>query len=180
MTRLPSIIAGALLALSIGPRAWATTASATDAPDFGDSRRGYLGLSFGFASPVGELGAAFAWRPARGLALEADVGVGMTGFQLSLLPKIIVGQRSSSTRFTLAAGPTLSVTADATRRLWTAFELGVEAHRRDGFLGVSCGLAILATGTVAPWTDGWFGSSEPPNGPGEPYLSLRITKGLWF
>jgi hypothetical protein len=67
------------------------------------SVRGDLGI----ASPVGFAGVLYSYEPAGWLLVEGGVGYGLSGLQLSLMPKLVLG--ASSHRFTAGVGASVGI-----------------------------------------------------------------------
>jgi hypothetical protein len=99
-----------------------------------------LGLDVGLASALGSVGADYQAAPLSWLRLEAGVGWGPTGMQLSLMPKLALGGRTF--HFTSGVGASLAVGGGQARaghgpasRIipWLNFDgLGVEVRSRSG------------------------------------------------
>jgi hypothetical protein len=66
-----------------------------------------IGIDLGVASALGEAGATYAYYPSAWLCAEAGIGTGVTGLQLSLMPKLLLGQ------FMVGAGLSFSRGEDA-------------------------------------------------------------------
>ena len=104
-----------------------------------------LAFVMGLATPWGELGASYQRSFVPSVALETGFGLGATGAQLVLLPKLLLG--SGGTRAYFAAGPSLTI-GNAEPGLWAAGEFGVDASFDAWVLTFGAGAGILVAGSV--------------------------------
>jgi hypothetical protein len=72
----------------------------------------------GFFSAIGSLGVTYTYAPTHSLLLESGIGVGWTGLQLEVMPKLSFG--SAKNRVLLGAGPSVG------------FSTGPAAENDDG------------------------------------------------
>jgi len=84
----------------------ARTSSAADSASETVARH-RMGLDVGVASAVGSVGASYQFAPRQWLRLEAGLGWGPTGTQLSAMPKVAFGGRSC--RFMAGLGMSLAI-----------------------------------------------------------------------
>jgi hypothetical protein len=98
--------------VALGLVVLARVASAQEAPSGEPAAQ--LSLDVGFASAVGEMGAALALFPswARWLELEVGAGWGATGVSLSFMPKYVL-RTSERNRFTTGVGIAVSLGSEA-------------------------------------------------------------------
>jgi hypothetical protein len=128
-----------------------------------------LRLDVGVASAVGTLGIAFARTFGGLLQMEAGVGTGYSGTQLSLMPKIVLGSRD--VYFVTGAGLSVASPTNplhATGHLvWLNVDaVGLELISRHGFTfqgsaGITKG---LGGGSICTnWIDGCEPGEKLPN-----------------
>ena len=114
-----------------------------------DDRQGYVRVDGGFASAVGAVGVSFGYSPVDLFALEAGVGYGPTGVQVSLMPRLQMGDVSD--RFVLGLGVSVGIDVGGEPSRdpipWINGEFGYE-HRWDfGLcLSVAAGYTHTLTG----------------------------------
>jgi hypothetical protein len=100
-----------------------------------------VGLDAGLASAVGSVGGTYQFAPAPWLRLEAGIGWGPTGTQLSAMPKLAFGGRHC--RFVTGFGPSIALGGgEATANQssppaaipWLNLDAaGLECHSTGGF-----------------------------------------------
>ena len=105
-------------------------------------------LNLGMGSTAGFIGFSYGYMPTGSFELEASAGAGYTGFQASIMPKIVFGDFH---RLVLGVGATLGIPWNKTRNRnsvsgWLATEIGYEYHGETGLVvllaaGVTVGLA---------------------------------------
>jgi hypothetical protein len=162
----------------------ATPAHAEEASEPARRRFGVeqaLRANLGLFSALGEFGVTYSVLPLENLELEAGVGYGFTGPQLSLMPKLVLGARHH--RFTSGVGLSLSYTDAYTRRgndlvegdravTWLNVDgLGYE-YRSEGGLSLT-----VALGVTVSLSHGALRGSEaaiPLEGLWEPQVRLGI------
>jgi hypothetical protein len=80
-----------------------------------------IGIDLGVASALGEAGATYTYYPSPWLCAEAGIGTGVTGLQLSLMPKLLLGQ------FMVGAGLSFSRGEDAHGATHQVFWVNLDA-----------------------------------------------------
>jgi len=90
----------------------------------------------GFCSAVGEMGATYTYSPVQSLQLELGAGLGFSGLQLSLMPKVSVG--SDRHRLVVGVGPSVGIDPDNNPphtyvAYWLNAEMGYEYRSVGGF-----------------------------------------------
>lgn len=115
------------------------------------AKKSLLQGSMGLGSPVGALGLSYAYMPVREIEIEIGGGLGFTGYQAALMPKLSLG---ANDRLVIGLGPSVSIDAfsDGKRSAvgyWLNAEIGYRHSTAFGLsvlaaVGVSYGL----TGTV--------------------------------
>jgi hypothetical protein len=148
----------------------------------------------GLGSPVGLLGVTLTYAPVPEIQFEFGSGLGFSGFQFSLMPKLSIG-RASEDRFVLGVGPSVGIGRNSNPSQgcvswWLNVEVGYEFRSVGGFsflmaVGVVKGLA----GKMPSFGPFSF-SSEPSDAewsvPPVAVASLpvlpegRIAFGRWF
>jgi hypothetical protein len=110
-------------------------------------RRHDLRMNFGAFSAVGYAGVTYAYSPLAETQLELGAGYGMTGLQLSFMPKVSLG--SERHRFVTGLGPSLGVERGG-NSYWLNADLGYEYRSEGGFsFLVAGGLTYGIGGTSA-------------------------------
>jgi hypothetical protein len=112
------------------------------------SKKNLLQGSLGLGSPVGALGLSYAYMPVGQVEIEVGGGVGFTGYQVAVMPKLALG---ASDRLVLGLGPSLSIDAssEGTKNAigyWLNGEIGYRHTTAFGLsvlaaVGVSYGLS---------------------------------------
>jgi hypothetical protein len=116
-----------------------TSAPAVDA--VGPFRYGVFG-NLGVFSALGFAGLSSAIAVRESLAIEAGVGYGLSGLQLSLMPKQRVGGRHHA--LVVGLGPSVGIGGGAS--VWLNGDIGYEYRARNGF---SIGIAVGGTLGIA-------------------------------
>jgi hypothetical protein len=140
-----------------------------------------VGFDTGWASAVGFGGPTFAIAPTSHFELEAGVGYGWTGVQLSTLPRLVVPLGNE--RLLLGLGPSLSlcpVCENGSPTLWANLELGLEHVFHGGFsmwggVGGTLGLAGRYAQRCAFWS-----CKYETEYPAAFSLTWRTGVGYWF
>ena len=185
MWRRITILTG-LAALAIPASAAADGADASS--DHPASKVRLMG-NMGVASAIGEMGGTLTYAPLPEVQIELGAGIGFSGFQLSVMPKLSVGERHH--RLTLGVGPSVGLSSNNNPKetcisYWLNAEAGYEFRSSGGFsfllaLGVGRGLAGKVPGYGAPGV-AETGDAYPP----EPATDFRlfpegrIAFGRWF
>ena len=73
----------------------------------------FVRVDDGFASAVGLFGVSVGWAPSEWFEIEGGIGVGFTGLQLSLMPKLALG--SLRHRFLLGGGASVGIGGEELR-----------------------------------------------------------------
>jgi hypothetical protein len=98
----------------------------------------------GLGSPWGALGVAYQRALGESFAIETGVGYGLTGAQVALLPKLLIG--SGKGRFYIQAGPSLTIGSGT--GVWAAGEIGGEFSLGRWVLTFGAGAGVLVDGSV--------------------------------
>lgn len=141
--------AATALALVLGAgRAHAAPAATATAPAAAipAAPNNKLALVLGLASPWGEMGLSYQRYVAPSFALETGVGIGATGGQLVVLPKLLLG--SGNARFYVEGGPSVTLTDKSGAGVWASGEIGFESSFGGFVLGFGAGAGILVAGEV--------------------------------
>ncbi len=144
--------------------------------------------NMGIASAVGEMGGTFTYAPRPEVQLELGVGLGLTGAQFSLMPKLTAG--SGQHRFVLGVGPSLGVgnnpePAVTCESLWLNAEVGYDYRSPSGLsflvaVGITKGIAGRIPGD-AVGRDEQGDPTAPRAVSGLPVVPQgRIAFGHWF
>ena len=142
-----------------------------------------IAINLGLGSAVGYVGLTYARTVVPRLELEAGVGYGYTGTQLSLMPKLALGRGSE--HFVLGVGPsfgTPGTIVDGVRRAvpWINVDAGYEHRGADGFFF----LFAMGTATcLAPWLQKALSEDFGPDrvhSPGDTTFQTRIALGVAF
>jgi hypothetical protein len=137
--------AAAALAATSAQAAPEVTAAAAGAAT--PAAQNKVALVLGLASPWGELGVSYQRKVAPSLAIETGLGIGGTGAQLAVLPKLLVG--SGDARLFVEAGPSVTLSDRAGAGVWATGEIGFEASFSAWTLGFGAGAGLLVAGEVA-------------------------------
>lgn len=173
--------ATAALMLAAAAAAFAGPAAASEEPPrhrpASDEPAGLhrVGLDAGWASAVGVLGATYAFRPTPRFIAEAGLGLGITGSQLSVMPKLALGA------FRAGAGLAWSHGTDAHDTVHDVIWVNVDALGLD--LVARSGLSLgLAAGVTIPLADSHWDVTElgADIRAGTIYPQGRISLGWWF
>lgn len=143
--------------------------------------------NLGIGSAVGEMGGTFTYAATPHSQIEMGAGIGYTGFQLSVMPKLSVGSRSH--RFVLGMGPSVGIdpanNPDHTYvSYWLNSEVGYEYRSASGFSFLIAAGLTYGLGGEYRWQcpfdcDGdTAGYSRSPAGTRLP--QGRIAFGRWF
>jgi hypothetical protein len=143
--------------------------------------------SLGLGSPVGALGISYTYAPIRQIEIEIGGGLGFTGYQLSAMPKLSLG--NSNDRFVVGLGPSVSIDTWQSEKqthlgYWLNGEVGYEHRTWSGLsvlvaVGVTYGLAGAiprrcgsdCVGGAQAWDEPIAGRVLPQG---------RIALGRWF
>jgi hypothetical protein len=131
------------------------------------SKKNLLQGSLGLGSPVGALGLSYVYMPVRQVEIEVGGGLGFTGYQVAVMPKLALG---ASDRLVIGLGPSVSIDASGEGKknaigYWLNGELGYRHSTAFGLsvlaaVGVSYGLS----GTIhACGIDCAAGASRAPD-----------------
>ena len=181
-----------LIALLFSCAALAANATATAQEDddrFADNftAKSRLMGNLGIGSVVGFIGGTYTYAPVPPFQLELGSGIGWTGFQFSIMPKLSVGEKRH--RFVLGVGPSLAVDPNNNPphtyvALFLNAEVGYEYRSVGGFsfliaAGIFRGLAGETRGQCLIDCDGdTKGWSVPV--PKEVFPQGRVAFGRWF
>jgi len=186
---------GTALVVGVLMLVYSAFARAEDDGDRSLSQVRLMGNS-GFGSPVGILGGTFTYSPRPQFQIELGSGLGFSGFQFSIMPKVALG--SGRERFVLGVGPSVGIAPNSTGSpattcvsYWLNAEAGYEFRSVGGFsfliaLGVVKGIAgkmpaILPSGDPFEQEPGTSTTAPPDAVSGYPILpEARIAFGRWF
>jgi len=144
--------------------------------------------NMGVASAVGEMGGTFTYAPRPEVQLELGAGLGLTGTQFSLMPKLTAG--GVQHRFVLGIGPSLGVGSNPNpavtcESLWLNAEVGYEYRSASGIsflvaVGITKGIAgHIPGGAPGSYDEG--DATAPEAVSGLPVVPQgRIAFGHWF
>jgi len=145
------------------------------------NRRHQLRLDVGFASALGFGGVAYSYLASEHFQLEAGVGAGLTGVQLSLMPKLTAG--SQRHKFVLGAGVSLGVGTQSLIRSDSAVvpfanvDVGYQYVSRGGFtFNIAVGPTIVLGGRMS---SGFF-DGPLRDATGAAFIQCRIGFGYTF
>ena len=159
------------------------TRNANDAP-----QKNRLQADLGLGSAVGEIGASYTYAPLPELEIELGTGLGYTGFQFSIMPKLSLALNRSN-RLVFGAGPSASLDfatgPDHTYiGYWLHTEVGYEHRTASGFsvlvaAGITNGLGgemrghcvVDCGGDTQTWNEPIAGKMFP---------QARMAFGRWF
>ena len=134
---------GVLVSLSLLPAVDAA-AESRRLPEVTESARTAVGVDLGIASAVGFGGVTLARQLASHWRLEAGVGLGVTGVQLSLMPKMVFG--GARDHYVGGAGISVTVLSDSQYVSGYPLWLNVDAigyeHQFDSGLALSWALGF--------------------------------------
>jgi hypothetical protein len=145
--------------------------------------------NMGIGSAVGEMGATFTYAPRPELQIELGAGLGLTGLQLSLMPKASLGSRHH--RFLVGVGPSTAIGTNTKPAAtcvswWLNAEVGYEYRSASGFsfllaAGITKGVAGMVPGIGAPGVYEPGDVTTPEAARELPLLPQgRIALGRWF
>jgi hypothetical protein len=134
-------------AVAAAPAGAAAPAVAASAGVTESRRPQAIALNLGLFSAVGTLGLTYERDFGSRLAVEAGLGLGFTGVQMSLMPKLTLG--GPDARFTAGVGLAYSVGDDARSGLWLNADLAGFEVKTDGGFFVS-GAAGLTWAIAGP------------------------------
>jgi len=143
--------------------------------------------SFGLGSPIGALGVSYTYVPIPQLEVEIGGGVGRSGYQCSIVPKLSLG--STSDRLVLGVGPSISAdTWNEPKRTyvgyWLSGEIGYQHTTPAGVsVLVAAGIGYGLSGTMrvqcsadcASNDQGWDADIA-----GRVVPQVRMAVGRWF
>jgi hypothetical protein len=161
-----------------------------DSPSGEQSSIMRLMFNLGLGSPIGLLGGTLTFSPWTGFQIELGLGLGLSGVQLSGMPKLSVG--SGQRHFVLGAGPSIGIgnnpnPSQLCISYWLNAEVGYEIRSESGsaFLlafGVVSGLAgqMPGYGVVGVTEQGEAVKPEPVTRLPIVLPAFRIAWGHWF
>lgn len=143
-----SILSVALL-LSSGI---ASAQEAADALPTRTAKKNLVQGSFGVGSPIGALGVSYTYVPVPQMEVEIGGGIGLSGYQGSIVPKLSLG--SASDRLVIGVGP--SISADSGREprrtyvgYWLSGEIGYQHSTPAGLsVLIAAGAGYGLSGTM--------------------------------
>jgi hypothetical protein len=106
-----------------------------DERPFGSAKQRFMGNS-GICSVVGLIGITYTYSPVQLFQIELGSGLGFSGFQFSLMPKLSLGDDHH--RFVLGVGPSVGIARDSNPSYtylayWLNAEVGYEYRSAGGF-----------------------------------------------
>jgi len=147
-----------------------------------------LQANLGLGSPVGEIGASYTYAPLPEIQIELGTGLGYTGFQFSVMPKLALALNKSE-RFVVGAGPSASLDLatgpnHTYHGYWLHTEVGYEHRTASGFsLLVAAGITYGLGGEMrGQCSADCAGDTRTWNEPiaGKMFPQARIAFGRWF
>jgi len=178
----PSILA--VLPMLASAVAVAQDSSRTLPPASAVAKKNLLQGSLGLGSPVGALGLSYAYMPVRQVEIEVGGGLGLTGYQVAVMPKLSLGEYD---RLVIGLGPSVSIDGSGEGKrnavgYWLDGEIGYRHSTASGLsvlaaVGVSYGLSGTVT-TVCGIDCAARGSGESIAGRFLP--EMRIALGRAF
>jgi hypothetical protein len=145
-----------------------------------------IAFHLGWGSAVGELGVTYAHDVGPHFQLEAGAGMGVTGYQLSVMPKLVFG--GGTRRFVMGVGAAAGLTTRDDAHVGPDHEpkpplvwwlnadlLGYEYHAAGGGLFV---VAVGLTTNLNAFHYDFFGDEGGTSGPGTLYPQVRIGGGF--
>jgi opacity protein-like surface antigen len=143
--------------------------------------------NLGIGSVVGFIGGTYTYAPVPQFQLELGSGIGWSGFQFSMMPKLSLGDDRHC--FVMGVGPSLAVDPDNNPphtyvALWLNAEVGYEYRSVGGFsFLIAAGIVRGLAGEVRDQcvidcegdTKGWSRPAPEYNFP-----QMRIAFGRWF
>lgn len=187
----PSTMRIARLLLAVLPMLASSVAVAQESaralPATAVSKKNLLQGSLGLGSPVGALGLSYAYMPVRQVEIEIGGGLGFTGYQVAVMPKLALG---TSDRLVIGLGPSVSVDASGEGKrnaigYWLNGEIGYRHSTAFGLsvlaaVGVSYGLSGTVHTTCG--VDCPAGTSHEPGDSivGKLLPEMRIALGRAF
>lgn len=135
------------------------------------TRRNRLGFDLGVFSALGLAGVSYARQLAEPLALEAGVGLGGSGLQLSLMPKLTLG--SNGDYYVAGLGVAWAVGESRSPMFWVNADLLGYERRLENGLGLS--ISLGATACLSGQTTGYFAMGKGFVAP-----QLRLGAAWWF
>lgn len=153
-----------------------------------DTQKSRLQANLGLGSPVGEIGASYTYAPVPKLQIELGTGLGYTGFQFSVMPKLALALNKTD-RFVFGAGPSASLDLatgpnHTYHGYWLHTEVGYEHRTASGFsVLVAAGITYGLGGEMrARCSADCAGDTPTWNEPiaGKMFPQARIAFGRWF
>jgi hypothetical protein len=108
--------------------------------------------SFGLGSPIGALGVSYTYVPIPLVEVEIGGGVGLSGYQGSIVPKLSVG--SATDRLVLGVGPSISTDSQSDPKrtyvgYWLSGEIGYQHTTPAGVsVLIAAGIGYGLSGTT--------------------------------
>ena len=157
-----------------------TAAAAAPLPE----TTGEIRIDVGAGSAIGEVGLSAAYDIGAHAQLEGAVGYGALGLQLSLMPKLVLG--NSRDRLVSGVGLTLATPlgggASDVSSLWLTVDLAGYEHRFGGgtvaFVAAGVSIHVSGSGPLI-WTDGDEGDSGTGDAL-EVIPQVRAGFGWWY
>ena len=144
--------------------------------------------NMGIASAIGEMGGTFTYAPVPELQIELGAGLGFSGLQLSLMPKVSAG--TSHHRLTLGLGPSVGIGTNRNPSVtcvsyWLHAEAGYELRSASGLsfliaVGLGKGLGGTMPGSPGPGMDTADAVSPQSASQRSVFPQGRIALGRWF
>lgn len=142
-------------------------------------------FNWGLFSAVGFIGGTYSFSPIPQLELEAGTGLGLTGIQVSVMPKLSLG--CASHRFILGVGPSVGIDpydGPVHASYWLNAEIGYAYRSEGGFSFLVAAGVTAALGGRMHALCIWSDCSEERKIEGEELAGwgvpqIRFALGAW-
>jgi hypothetical protein len=144
--------------------------------------------NMGVASAIGEMGGTLTYSPRPEFQVELGTGIGYSGLQLSLMPKLAIGGKNH--RVSIGAGPSMGIGSNPKPSqtcisYWLNAEVGYEYRSASGLsflvaVGIFRGLAGEIPGGTPGVTEAGEAVRPEPASDFSLFPQGRIAFGRWF